>query len=194
MAFADNEGRFGHGSATLITGQSGLIVHSSSTTNSVEDSQRAQEVYGGSPPTSTRPTQPMSKRPTKTSPPRLGVHHRAGTRSVSDPENRDKSSERDALRQQSARDRAYVTHLATVVASREKQMAEHTMKLRDFEIKAQKLENDLDDKIAEANRNAKGFVVELAARVDRVEGVVQILHKAKPGEEQTLMGLFGRLV
>ena len=87
-----------------------------------------------------------------------------------------------------------MTHLATVFANLEKQIAEHTLKARDFESKKQKLENDLNEKIAEANRNAKGFVVELAARVDRVEGVVQTLHKAKPGEEQTLISLLGRLV
>ena len=82
--------------------------------------------------------------------------------------NHEDVGELDAVRQQSARDQAYVTHLATVVASLEKQIAEHTLKARDFESKAQKFENDLNDKIAEANRNAKGFVVELAARVDRV--------------------------
>ena len=138
--------------------------------------------------------QPTSEKPAKTSPQRLGVHRRPRSRSPSVHANHDDVGELDALRQQSARDQAYVTHLATVVASLEKQIAEHTLKARDFESTAQKLENDLTDNIAEVNRNAKGFVVELAARVDRVEGVVQTLHKAKPGEEQTLMGLFGRLV
>ena len=49
------------------------------------------------------------------------------------------------------------------------------------------------EKIAKANRNAKGFVVDFAAHVDRVEGVVQSLHQAKPGEVQTPMGLSSRL-
>ena len=118
----------------------------------------------------------MSERPAKTSPQRPGVHHRPRSSSSSVLANHDDVGELDALRQQSARDQAYVTHLATVVASLEKQIAEHTLKSRDFESKTQKLENDFNDKIAEANRNAKGFVVELAARVDRVEVVVQSLH------------------
>ena len=51
-------------------------------------------------------------------------------------------------------------------------MSEHTQEAREFESKAQSLENDLNEKISVANRTAKGFVVEFAARVNRVERVV----------------------
>ena len=119
-----------------------------------------------------------SEKPAKNSTQRPGVHRKPRSRSPSVHANHDDVGELDAPRQQSARDQAYVTHLATVVASLEKQIAEHTLKARDFESKAQKLENDLNEKIAEANRNAKGFVVELAARVDRVESVVESRQRA----------------
>ena len=124
MAFGDNESQFGHGSAALITGQPGLIVHSPLTMNSAEGSQRAEEVCIGSPPKRTRPTQPMSEKPAKTSPQRPGVHCRPRSRPPSVHANHDGLGELDALRHQSSRDQAYVTHLATVLASLEKQVAE----------------------------------------------------------------------
>ena len=84
--------------------------------------------------------------------------------------------------------------------------------MQSFEGKARDLENDLRGQIGEANRNSKGLTAELeqkmegvvpslvgnletmlAARIDKVEGFVQSLYQAKPGEEQTLMGLFSRL-
>ena len=62
-----------------------------------------------------------------------------------------------------------LVRLMSVVASLERQMAEQATKARDLELKCQKLEFDLNDKIDKTNRDAKGFVTELAGRVDRVE-------------------------
>ena len=184
-----NEAQIGHGSAALFNGQPGLTVRSPSAMDSAEGSQRAQEVYIGSPPKRTRPMPPSGGKPAKTSPKRDVVHHRVRSPS---PAGRLRSSGRSPS-PPAAADQLALVRLMSVVASLERQMAEQATKARDLELKCQKLEFDLNDKIDKTNRDAKGFVTELAGRVDRVESVVQSLHQAKPGEEMALANLFSAL-
>ena len=227
MAFGGMEAQIGHGSAALITGQTGLIATSPLTMDSTQATQAGAHdpagssprgptaVYIGSP--AKRPGSP-TKRPQKglrppsakaerPSPPRPGVtHRRPRSRSPSqracDPNDDD---DRGRQHYDVAHLAALVEHLSTAVASLD-------ARVQSFEGKARDLENDLRGQIGEANRNSKGLTAELeqkmegvvpslvgnletmlAARIDKVEGFVQSLYQAKPGEEQTLMGLFSRL-
>ena len=228
MAFGGMEAQIGHGSAALITGQTGLIVNSPLTMDSTQATQAGAHdpagssprgptaVYIGSP--AKRPgllttkspqkgLRPPSAKAERPSPPRPGVtHRRPRSRSPSqracDPNDDD---DRGRQHYDVAHLAALVEHLSTAVASLD-------ARVQSFEGKARDLENDLRGQIGEANRNSKGLTAELeqkmegvvpslvgnletmlAARIDKVEGFVQSLYQAKPGEEQTLMGLFSRL-
>ena len=194
MAFGGMEAQIGHGSAALITGQTGLIVNSPLTMDSTQATQAGAHdpagssprgptaVYIGSP--AKRPGSP-TKRPQKglrppsakaerPSPPRPGVtHRRPRSRSPSqracDPNDDD---DRGRQHYDVAHLAALVEHLSTAVASLD-------ARVQSFEGKARDLESDLRGQIDEANRNSKGFTVELEQKMaTAVPGLIGNLEEA----------------